>query len=100
MTIIGMGAITYGLRLSLILLLGRVEIAPRVRRALRFVPPAVLSALILPEVVLTNGVLDLSLGNSRLLAAIVAAAIAWRVKNTFATVAAGLITLWLLQGLR
>jgi branched-subunit amino acid transport protein len=95
-----MGVITYGLRLSLIVLLGRVEIAPRIRRALRFVPPAVLSALIFPEVVLTNGVMDLSLGNSRLLAALVASVVAWRVKNTFATVAAGLVTLWILQGLR
>ncbi|MGH2348592.1 MAG: AzlD domain-containing protein [bacterium] len=97
-TILGMGAITYGLRLSLILLLGRVEISPRVRQALRFVPPAVLSALILPEVVLTNGALDL--GNNRLLAALVASVVAWKVKNTFVTVAAGLVTLWIVQALR
>ena len=39
--IIGMGVITYALRLSMIVLLGRVEIPPVVLRGLRFVPAAV-----------------------------------------------------------
>jgi len=53
--IVGMGIITYAIRLSLILLLGRLTVPPLVQRALRFVPPAVLSALILPELLLPGG---------------------------------------------
>jgi branched-subunit amino acid transport protein len=87
-----MGLITYALRLPMILLLGRLEIPPVVRRALRFVPPAVLSAIILPDLVLADG--------ARFAAGIVAMAIAWRTKSAFATVAGGLVTLWILQVLR
>lgn len=46
------GLLTFGMRLSFIYLLGRVDVPEAVRRALRFVPPAVLSALILPELLM------------------------------------------------
>jgi branched-subunit amino acid transport protein len=57
--ILGMGVVTYAIRLSPMMLLGRVEGRPLMRRALRFVPPAVLSALIFPELLLPGGTLDL-----------------------------------------
>jgi len=53
--IILMGVVTYGLRLSLIALMGRFEVPPLVSRGLRFVPPAVLSAIIFPELVQPGG---------------------------------------------
>jgi len=40
------GLLTFGMRLSFIYLFGRFEIPETIRRALRFVPPAVLSAII------------------------------------------------------
>jgi branched-subunit amino acid transport protein len=46
---------------------------------------------------LPNGALDISLGNERLLAGLVAIVIAWRTRNVFVIVAAGMIALWLLQ---
>jgi branched chain amino acid efflux pump len=95
--ILGMGIVTYAIRLSLIVLLGRIEVPPRVRRALRFVPPAVLSALILPELLLRDGVLDLSLGNARLLAGTLAALVAWRSRNALLAIGMGMATLWILQ---
>ena len=49
MLLVGLG--TYATRLSFILLFGRREIPVGVRRALRFVPPAVLTAIIFPELV-------------------------------------------------
>jgi hypothetical protein len=55
--IVGMGVVTYAIRLSLILLLGRLKVPPLVQRALPFVPPAVLSALIFPELLLPGGTL-------------------------------------------
>lgn len=95
--IIGMGLITYALRLSLFLLPERVILPPWLLRSLRYVPAAVLSAIILPELLLSNGTLDVSLSNDRLLAGIVAIIVAWRVRNVFVVVAAGMVILWLLQ---
>jgi len=99
LTILGMGVVTYGLRLSLIALLGRLEVPPLVSRGLRFVPPAVLSAIILPELVQPGGQLNLSLGNVRLLAGLLALLVAWRTRNVLLTVGAGMVGLWLLQSL-
>ena len=62
------GLLTYALRLSFVFLQGRVEMPSWFPRALRFVPIAVLSALIAPELFHPGGVLDVSLGNARLLA--------------------------------
>jgi len=99
LTIIGMGVVTYSLRLSLIALLGRFEVPPLVSRGLRFVPPAVLSAIILPELVQPGGQLNLSLGNVRLLAGLLAVLVAWRTRNVLLTVGAGMVGLWILQSL-
>ncbi len=94
--IVGMGIVTYGIRLAMILLLGRVEIPPLVRRALRFVPPAVLSAIIVPEL-LGPGSGPLFLVNPRLLASALAALIAWRSQNTLLAIGLGMLAFWLLQ---
>ena len=97
LSILGMGLITYLIRLSLFLLPDRVVLPPWLLRALRYVPAAVLSAIIFPELFLPNGALDISLGNERLMAGLVAIVIAWRTRNVFIIVAAGMIALWLLQ---
>ena len=98
-TIVAMGLVTYGIRLSLIVLLGRLNVPPIVERGLRFVPPAVLSALILPDVLRHGGTLDLSFGNTRLIAASVAALVAWRTRNVLLTIGVGMAVLWFLTGL-
>ena len=97
LTLLGMGLITYGIRLSMILLLGRVRISEDWQRALRLVPPAVLSAIIFPELLRPAGSLDISLGNARLLAGIIAAVVAWRTKNALLTISVGMAALWILQ---
>lgn len=98
--ILGMGAITFAIRLSMILLLGRVEMPAWLQRALRFVPPAVLSAIVFPELLRPEGSLDVSLGNERLLAGVLAALIAWRTKNVLLTIAVGMGALWILQAIQ
>ncbi len=100
LTMLGMGMVTYAIRLSFILLLGRVEIPARIRQALRFVPLAVLSAIIFPELLRPQGRLDLSPGNVRLLAGLLAALVAWRTKNILLTIAVGMGALWILQAFR
>lgn len=97
--IIGMGLITYAIRLVMIAGSGKLALNPRLQRALRFAPAAVLSAIILPEMFQPGGTLDISLSNERLLAGIIAMVVAWLTQNMIWTVAAGMVSLWLLQTL-
>ena len=91
------GLITFLIRFSLIYLFGRLHIPETIRRALRYVPPAVLSAIIFPELFFQDGTMNLSLDNIRLLAGLVAIAVAWFSKNTLITILLGMLTLFLLQ---
>lgn len=91
------GLITFGMRFSLIYLFGRFEFPETIRKALRYVPPAVLSAIIFPELFLRDGMLNLSFDNHRLLAGLVAVLVAWFSKNILITIIAGVIALLLLQ---
>jgi branched-subunit amino acid transport protein len=94
------GALTFGTRLSFIYLLGRAAVPAWLREALKYVPPAVLSAIIFPELFISSsGKLALSLGNPRLLAGCAAALVAWRTKNAILTILTGMALLWLFQAL-
>jgi branched-subunit amino acid transport protein len=97
--IIGMGLITFSIRLLPIALLHRIDLPPIVWQALRFVPTAVLSAIVFPELLRPNGTFDLSPGNVRLLAGLMAIVVAWRSKNVLLTIGAGMIALWVLQAI-
>ncbi len=96
-TIVSMGIVTYAIRLSLILLIGHATVPAMLQRALRFVPSAVLSALIFPDLLLSGGTLTLSLANPRLLAGALAGLIALRSRNALLAIAAGMVALWVLQ---
>jgi branched-subunit amino acid transport protein len=91
------GLLTFLIRLSFFLLLERWTPPAIFRRGLRFVPTAVLSAFIFPELLSSKGSLYLTLVNPRLLAGLVAALVAWRTRNAAVTVFVGLIMLWVLQ---
>ncbi len=91
------GLITFGMRFSLIYLFGRFQVPETMRRALHYVPPAVLSAIVFPELLLRDGTLYLSPENFRLVAGLVAVLIAWFSKNTLITIIAGMVALFLLQ---
>lgn len=93
------GLITFGMRFSFVFLLGRFEVPVTMRRALHYVPPAVLSAIVFPELFLRAGSLDLSLGNSRLLAGLVAILVAAWTKNSLLTILAGMAALVLFQAI-
>jgi branched-subunit amino acid transport protein len=91
------GLITFGMRFSLIFLFGKFEIPETLRKALHYVPPAVLSAIIFPELLYRSSQMDFSLGNTRLLAGVIAILAAWFSKNTLLTILTGMIALLLLQ---
>ena len=95
--LVAAGLLTFATRLSFIVLVGRVETPPLFARALRFVPAAVLSALILPELLVRGGEIRLGLGNPRFLAGVLAALVAHRTRNVLLTIAVGMVAVWILQ---
>ena len=91
------GAMTYAIRLSCIGLLGSRDMPALLLKALRFVPIAVLPAIILPQLFLRSNTLALSIQNPRWIAGILAAIVAWRTRNVLLTIAVGMVALWILQ---
>jgi len=91
------GLLTFGTRLSFIFLLDRIKVPNWFRRGLRFVPAAVLSAIILPELASRNAVLDISLRNPQLYAGVLAVLVAWRTKNVLLTIIVGMAVLLIFQ---
>jgi branched-subunit amino acid transport protein len=98
-TIAGMALVTYFARSSFLLLPSGVETPAWLRRALRYVPAAVLTAIWAPELALQKEVISLTLNNERLLAGLVAIAVAWRFHATFVTIVSGLLALHLFDWL-
>ena len=84
--LLGMALVTFALRSAFLLLPPGVEMPALFRRALRYVPAAVLTAIWAPEVLVQN---------EQLPAGAVAIAVAWRWRTTFATIIAGLLALHL-----
>jgi branched-subunit amino acid transport protein len=85
-TLLGMAVVTFALRASFLLLPPGVKTPALLRRVLRYVPAAVLTAIWAPEVLVQN---------EHLPAGVVAIAVAWRWRMTFATIIAGLLALHL-----
>ena len=95
--VVALGLATFAIRASFIHLFGRVDDVPdRATNALRFVPPAVFAALVAPAFVAPEGTVAV-VGNERLLAGVVAAGVTWYLDDVFATIVAGMATLWLLR---
>lgn len=91
------GLITFAIRLSFILFWGRLNVPDWLQRALRFVPPAVLTAIIFPELLIREGSLDVSMTNPRLVAGAIAILVGLKTKNMILTILVGMAALWLLQ---
>jgi branched-subunit amino acid transport protein len=91
---------TFAIRLSFLALFGRLgEVPPWLERALKFVPAAVLTALVAPRLVYLDGTLALGVGNDRLLAGALAAVVAWRTESMLWTIVVGMVALWTLAWL-
>jgi len=95
--VVAIGIGTFLMRLSFLPLAEQTSRIPLLRRAPRFVPAAVLPAIVMPALLYQDGALDLSWGNARLLSGLVAIVVARLTKNAVLTIASGMITLWLLQ---
>lgn len=96
--ILGGMLVTYGTRLSFILLPHPDRLPDLFRRGMRLVAPGVLSAILVPQVfVLGSG--QVQVIGPKPLAAIVAAAIGWRTHNAWLAIGGGMVSLWILQAL-
>ena len=96
--IFAVGAITYASRLSFIAFFARREMPPLLARALKHVPVAMVTAIVVPAIVFASpGVLRLDPGNAKLVAALVAGGIAWWRQSAMLTIAVGMIVLWSLH---
>ena len=98
--ILGMALVTFGVRYPILALVSKIQLPGSILSPLKFVPPAVLSAIILPEVLISKGDLQLNFGNSELVASLAAGLIAWRTKNLLLTIVFGMLVFlgwrWLL----
>lgn len=89
--ILGMFAVTFGVRYTVLAFASRAPLPDIIRRSLKFVPGAVLSAIVFPAVLMPQGgAPDLSLSNTYLLAGIAAALVSARTKNLLATILIGM----------
>lgn len=92
----GMALVTFAVRYPVLALFGKLPLPDPVFRALRYVPPAVLTAIIMPAVLLPDGEqISLGIGNAQLVAAVVAVIVAWRSKNLLLTIVIGMGVFWL-----
>lgn len=102
--VVGMALVTYVTRYGMIAALGwrralgNDEADPWLfRRWLRYVPPAVLAALIVPPIVAPEGQIEPGL---RVWATLVGAIIAWRTRSALWTIISGMVVFWVLRSLR
>ncbi len=106
LAIVAAGALTFGVRLLSLAYLPPGALPPVARDALGFVLPAVLSAIVVPAVLFLGDdkAFTLPPDNARVVAALVAACVAWLARRrlqtgrqVWLTIAAGMATLWTLQ---
>jgi branched-subunit amino acid transport protein len=91
LTIIGMGLVTYGPRLLPTLALASRSLPPLVVAWLRYVPVAVLAAMLLPSILLPEESIDLRFSNLFLWAAIPTLLVGWKTRSLFGSVVVGML---------
>jgi branched-subunit amino acid transport protein len=94
--IAGMTAVTFLIRYAFFALGERIAFPPLVQRALRYVPAAVLTAIVVPMVLLPDGAhLQLNWRNAWLLGAVATGLIAWRFNHLLASIGGGMAAFFL-----
>ena len=97
--IFGMMVVTFGVRYPVLAIVGRVDLPEPVLRALKYVPVAVLTAIIAPAVLIQEDKIDLMPDNAYLIGAIVAIIVSWRTKNLLATIVIGMAVFLIWRGI-
>ena len=89
--------VTFLMRASFLLFADPHKFPQGFRRALLYVPPAVLAAIVAPGLLMPEGAMDVTPGNARWIAGLAAFVVAARVRHPLAAIAAGMPVLWLVQ---
>ncbi len=97
--IFGMAIATFSIRYIMFAASSRITLAPWVLHSLRYVPPVVLTAIIVPEVLLNEGVLHVSFTNARLAGAIAAGIVGGLTQNLLLTIVLGMAVFFGWQGM-
>ncbi len=94
--LLGMVVVTYGIRLSFLVFGHGLAFPDWLERALRYVPAAVLTALIVPMALAPQGAVDLTWHNAYLPGSLVAAAVAFTTRHTLGAIVSGFVAygLW------
>jgi len=88
----GMALVTFGIRYIMFPISGRFEFPELFKRGLRYVPPVVLTAIIVPSVIMPDGeTLNLNLTNPYLIGAIAACIIGGLFKNLLLTIVVSMV---------
>lgn len=95
--IIGMSIVTQLPRIIPLVVLSKLNLPPLLLKWLKYIPAAVLAALLFPAVLMPDGVFLLSLNNKTLLASIPCIAVAVKTKSLFLTVIVGIGAMFLFQ---
>lgn len=97
--ILGMATVTFLTRFAAAALARPAGIPERLKAWLAHVPTAILTALIVPDLLLPRGYLDLTYHNHYLLAGLAAAAAAAKTRRITVTIAAGMAVMLALRRL-
>lgn len=95
--VLGMSIVTYIPRALPIVILSKLKIPDWFLNWLKYIPVAVLSALLVPGILVSDGAMNFSLGNRSLIAAVPCILIAAKTKNLFITVLSGMLVMLLLN---
>ena len=97
--IIGMAIATFAIRYLMFGASSRLTLPPTLIEALRYVPPVVLTAIVVPEVLLDGGAVSVGLENARLAGALAAIAIGVYTQNLLLTIVLGMAVFFSWQSL-
>jgi len=100
--ILGMAIITFSIRYGLLAFSGRFQLSDRLEQALRYVPPAVLTTIVVPGILMPEGnELQINFNNAYLVGGVIAFAVGLYKKNLLLTITVGFIAFfgwqWMLR---
>ena len=93
--VVGMTIVTVAVRYPVLALVSKANLPAWLLAALKFIPPAVLTAIIVPTLLApTGGDFNFSLSNDYLVAGLITVIVAWRTQNVLLTLAIGMAAMW------